>query len=259
MNAGDLMTTATGVLAGRVALVTGAGQGIGAGIARALADEGADVAVLDLDAGRAEAVAAEVGGLAVRCDVSDAAQVAAAVATIVERFGTVDVLVNNAMAQRPGVPLAELAEEDFALTYRVGPLGSFLLMRACFPYLRASEGGGRIVNFRSGSELDGLAGYGAYVTAKGGIAALTRVAAREWGTYGITVNAISPFVLSERARHWFADRPEELSGLLAKTSLRRAGDAEADVGRAVVFLAGPDAAYITGCTLPVDGGGQFFS
>lgn len=245
------------VLAGKTAIVTGAGQGIGAGIARALAREGAAVAVVDLDAARATAIAKEVDGLAITCDVSDVDQVDAAVATVVRRFGSVDVLVNNAMAQKPGIPLHELDPADFELPFRVGPFGSFLFMRACFPHLRTN--GGRVVNLRSSSEVDGLAGYGAYVSAKGGIAGLTRVAAREWGRYGITVNALAPFVLSDQAEKYFADKPAELAGLLARTSIPRTGDAESDVGRVVVFLAGPDAGYITGCTIPVDGGGTFFS
>jgi NAD(P)-dependent dehydrogenase (short-subunit alcohol dehydrogenase family) len=246
-----------GVLAGKAAIVTGAGQGIGAGIARALAKEGALVSVVDIDDALAAAIGSEVDGLAIACDVRDPDQVSAAVAATVERFGTVDILVNNAMAQVPGVALHELSLADFELPFRVGPWGSFLFMRACFPHMR--DRGGRIVNFRSGSELEGLAGYGGYVSAKGGITGLTRVAAREWGRFGITVNAISPFVLGEQATRYFADRPDELTAILAKTAIPRAGDAESDVGRIVVFLAGPDASYVTGCTIPVDGGGIFFS
>jgi NAD(P)-dependent dehydrogenase (short-subunit alcohol dehydrogenase family) len=242
------------VLVGKAAIVTGAGQGIGAGIARALAHEGASVAVVDLDGARAAAIAKEVDGLAITCDVSDVDQVDSTVAAVVRRFGSVDVLVNNAMAQKPGIPLHELDPSDFELPFRVGTFGSFLFMRACFPHMRAN--GGRIVNLRSSSEVDGLAGYGAYVSAKGGIAGLTRVAAREWGRY---VNALAPFVLSEQAEKYFAAKPDELAGLLARTSIPRTGDAETDVGRVVVFLAGPDAGYVTGCTIPVDGGGAFFS
>ena len=244
-------------LTGKTAIVTGAGQGIGAGVTRALAKEGASVTVVDIDSDLAAAVASEVDGLPVTCDVRDPDQVNAAVAATVDRFGTVDILVNNAMAQAPGIPLHELSLAEFELPFRVGPWGSFLFMRACFPHLRAR--GGRIINFRSGAEVEGLAGYGAYVSAKGGIAGLTRVAAREWGKFGITVNAIAPFVLGEQARRYFADRPEELDAMLAKTSIPRSGDAESDVGRVVVFLSGPDASYLTGCTIPVDGGGLFFS
>ncbi|MEV0066402.1 MULTISPECIES: SDR family NAD(P)-dependent oxidoreductase [unclassified Amycolatopsis] len=125
------------LLAGKTAIVTGAGQGIGAGIARALAHEAASVAVVDLDGARAAATAKEVGGLAITCDVSDVDQVDSAVAAVVRRFGSVDVLVNNAMAQKP-IPLHELDPADFELPFRVGPFGSFLFMRACFPYLRTN-------------------------------------------------------------------------------------------------------------------------
>ncbi|MFI5709369.1 SDR family NAD(P)-dependent oxidoreductase [Kribbella sp. NPDC051620] len=239
--------------------MTGAGQGIGRGIATALAGAGASVAVVDADGDRAEAVAAEIAGLPLTCDVREPDQVQAAVSTVVDRFGTVDILVNNAMAQTPGIPLSEVSLAEFELPFRVGPWGTFLFMKECFPYLRESQAGGRVVNLRSGSELEGRAGYGPYVAAKGAIAGLTRVAAREWGRHGITVNALSPFVLGEAAEQYFSDRPEELRELLAKTSIPRSGRAVEDVGRVVVFLAGPDASYLTGCTIPVDGGGIFFS
>ncbi|MFD7896960.1 SDR family NAD(P)-dependent oxidoreductase [Streptomyces sp. NPDC059743] len=251
------------ILANRAAIVTGAGQGVGEGIARALAAEGAHVVVADINPERADAVAAEINGLAVHCDVTVEQDVASTVATTVKHFGTVDILVNNAMAQRPGVPLQDMSSADFDLAYGSGPVATFLFMRECFPYLRGTgtddQSGGRIINLRSGAELQGLAGFGAYAAAKGAIAALTRVAAREWGVHGITVNAVAPFVLTEQAEQYFAAHPDELQGLLAQTSIPRTGNAQLDVGRAVVFLAGPDASYLTGCTLPVDGGGLIFS
>jgi NAD(P)-dependent dehydrogenase (short-subunit alcohol dehydrogenase family) len=128
------------ILAGKAAIVTGAGQGIGAGIARALAREGASVAVVDRDGARAAATAKEIDGLAITCDVSDVDQVDSAVAAVVRRFGSVDVLVNNAMAQKPGIPLHELDPADFELPFRVGPYGSFLFMRACFPTCASTAG-----------------------------------------------------------------------------------------------------------------------
>jgi NAD(P)-dependent dehydrogenase (short-subunit alcohol dehydrogenase family) len=104
-----------------------------------------------------------------------------------------------------------------------------------------------------------VVGYGTYVAAKAAVGGITRTAAREWGRDGITVNALCPFVLSEAAQSEFAKVPGQLEGIYEQLSIPRAGDAVRDVGRAAVFLAGPDAGYITGCSLMVDGGGTFFS
>ena len=105
-----------------------------------------------------------------------------------------------------------------------------------------------------------MAGFGAYVASKAAVGGLTRVAAREWGRHGITVNNLAPFVLSDGARSYFDERPEELEKIVLRSlAVPRLGDAESDVGRAAVFLAGPDSSYVTGVTLSVDGGGSFFS
>ncbi|MEV6039597.1 SDR family oxidoreductase [Nonomuraea sp. NPDC052116] len=248
-----------GSLEGKVAIVTGAGQGIGRGIAMAMAKEGASIAVVDLNGEAAAGTAGEIerlgaAAIPLTCDIRDSAAVGAAVAAVVERFGTVDILVNNAMAARVGVPLEEITDEDLELAFRTGPMASTYFMRACFPHLK---GGGRVINLRSGSEIQGLVGYGAYVSAKAAVGGLTRTAAREWGAHDITVNAICPFALSEGAKSYFDTRPDELDAALSGLSLRRTGDAEADIGRAAVFLAGPDASFITGCSIMVDGGGSF--
>lgn len=248
-----------GVLDGKVAIVTGAGQGIGRGIALALAKEGARVAIADIDGDNASAVAAEIeatGGeaLAHRCDIRESAQVDDFVARTVDRFGTVDILVNNAMAARVGVPLEEIDDESIELALATGPKATLYFMRACFPHL---VDGGRIINLRSGSEVQGLVGFGTYIAAKAAVGGITRAAAREWGRRGINVNAIFPFALSDTARAHFESHPDELDAALGSLSIRRTGDPELDIGRAAVFLAGPDASFITGCTLTVDGGGSF--
>lgn len=252
-----------GSLEGRVAIVTGAARGVGAGIARALAKEGARVAVVDLDADGAERVAADLaayaGAAAYACDIRDSAQVDACVAAVVARFGGVDVLVNNAIDATSG-PFEDTTDDDLDRVLDTGPRATLFFMRACFPHLRDTAYGGRVINLRSGSEPQGLAGFGAYVAAKAAVGGLTRVAAREWGRHGITVNSLAPFVLSDGARSYFDDRPEELERIVLRTlSVPRLGDAEADVGRAAVYLAGPDSSYVTGVTLSVDGGGSFFS
>ena len=249
-----------GVLDGRVALVTGAARGVGAGIARAFAKEGAHVAVVDIDAGGAQRVATELTAYAAaasyHCDIRDSAQVDACVAAVVERFGTVDVLVNNAIDATSG-RLEDTTDDDLDRVLDTGPRATLSFMRACFAHLRD---GGRVINLRSGSEPQGMAGFAAYVAAKAAVGGLTRVAAREWGRHGITVNNLAPFVLSDGARSYFDERPEELERIvLTSLAVPRLGDAEADVGRAAVFLAGPDSSYVTGVTLSVDGGGSFFS
>jgi NAD(P)-dependent dehydrogenase (short-subunit alcohol dehydrogenase family) len=246
-----------GTLDNRVAIVTGSGQGIGRGIALALASEGAAVTVADLDEELALTTAAAIeerGGVAlpVVCDVRSTDEIEYCVHATVARFAGVNILVNSAMAARRG-PLESATDEDLQFALATGPGGTLAFMRACFPYL---EGDGRIINLRSGSEVQGSAGFGTYVAGKAAIAGLTRVAAREWGPKGITVNAICPFALSPGMEAYFSD-PVRLEQAIAVRSIKRVGDPERDIGRVAVFLAGPDSAYITGSTLMVDGGGDF--
>ena len=116
-----------------------------------------------------------------------------------------------------------------------------------------------MINLRSGSEIIGMAGYATYVAAKGAIGGLTRTAAREWGVHGITVNCIAPGALTPAAEGHFKANPEDAQAVMATMSIKRFGDPESDIGRAAVFLAGPDASYVTGTTMSVDGGGAFYA
>jgi len=249
-----------GDLTGRVALVTGAAQGIGYGIAVALAKAGAAIAAVDLNADGAVRAAEDfralgVNAIGIGCDVRDRAQVDAAVDQTVQELGGLTVLVNCAMAARSGVPLEEATDEDLRLALATGPEAAFYFMRAAFPHMTGRDG--RIINVRSGSEIQGLVGFGTYIAAKAAMGGLTRAAAREWGKKGITVNGIMPFSLSPKALAYFDTHPEELTSALSSLSIPRTGNAETDIGAAVVFLAGPGGSFVTGCTITVDGGGSF--
>ncbi|RMD86208.1 MAG: SDR family oxidoreductase [Candidatus Dadabacteria bacterium] len=243
-------------LRGKVALVTGAGQGVGQGIALALADQGATVAVAGRTRSKLEATCEEVarrGGRAipVACDVGEADQILACVEHVVSELGTVDILVNNAQAVPLGTIL-EVTDEMFELGWRTGPLAALRFMRACYPYLK---GGGVVVNIGTGAALrPDMQGYGPYAAVKEAIRSLTRAAACEWGKDGIRVLAIIPMAMSPGMEAWSKFAPEQFEALLASIPLGRAGDCERDIGRAVAFLVSPAASYITGTTVTIDGG-----
>jgi NAD(P)-dependent dehydrogenase (short-subunit alcohol dehydrogenase family) len=246
-----------GILDGRVAIVTGAGQGIGRGIAVALAREGTNVVVVDRDASAATSVVAELkalglDGLAVGGDVSDPDLAARTVALTSATYGRLDALVNGAQAMTSGLPFHEHTDADFDLALSTGLWGAFRFMRACFPLL--SMRGGSIVNIVSSAGTHGLPGFAGYAAAKEGIRGLTKVAANEWGVHEIRVNALSPQATSSTAEAYFDAHPERREAKLAQRPIKRDGDAESDIGRTVVFLVGPDSRFITGITLMVNGG-----
>jgi NAD(P)-dependent dehydrogenase (short-subunit alcohol dehydrogenase family) len=249
--------TATPALQGRVALVTGAAQGIGRGVSLALASAGARVAVVDLDH-RADVVAREVEArgaeaLAISCDVRSRAEVRAAVDAVSSRFGRLDILVNNACAAVTDVPLVQVTDDDMALAWESGVLGTLYCLQAGYERLRESQGA--VVNFGSIAGPTGMVGCAAYGPAKEAIRSLTKVAAREWGAAGIRVNAVCPNADSPSRQRWREEHPEVASGAeIEHLPLGRVGDCEADIGAAVVFLVGDGARYITGHTLMVDGG-----
>ncbi len=245
-----------GLLEGKVALVTGAGQGVGQGIAFALAGEGARIAATGRTLSKVEDSCAEIrrrGGIAepFRCDVAVKADVDACVAQVVKRFGTVNILVNNAQ-QVPLGRILDVSDEAFQQGFDSGPLATLRFMRACYPYLKDD---GVVVNLGTSAALrwDPI-GYGAYAAVKEAIRSLTRAAACEWGADGIRVNCILPHANSPGLKGWIAGNPEEAAAFFQTIPMRRIGDCERDIGRAVVFLCGPDSGYISGHTLPVDGG-----
>jgi 2-hydroxycyclohexanecarboxyl-CoA dehydrogenase len=244
-------------LDGRIALVTGAGQGIGRGVALALAKEGAMVALAGRTLAKCEAVADEITAIGAKalplaCDVSVRSQVEQAVTATVEAFGGLDVLVNNAQssAQRS---LEDTTDDDVELAWQTGALGTLYAMQASLPHLRA-RGGGAIVNFGSSTAIEGNATFGSYAMAKEAIRGLSRVAAREWGHYGIRVNVIVPNALSPAAESFRDNSPERFARMQARIPLGRVGDPEDDIGRAVVALASDDLTYMSGQTLMLTGG-----
>jgi NAD(P)-dependent dehydrogenase (short-subunit alcohol dehydrogenase family) len=245
-----------GPLARKVALVTGAGQGAGLGVAEALAEDGATVAVAGRTLAKLETAVEGIeasGGkaVAIRCDVGSADEIDATVAYVVTQFGRVDILVNAAHHNTRGGRLLDIDDDDIDLLWRTGPLATLRFMRACHPHL---AGGGSIVNFGSGAQY-APEGYGVYAGTKDAIQAITRAAAVEWGRDGIRANVIVPHVTSPSMEAALND-PARRERSLASIPIGRFGQ-PADIGRVAAFLAGPDAAFVTGQTLLVDGGMKY--
>ena len=245
-------------LQGKVAIVTGAGSGIGKALAMRLARDGAAVVVPDLknfDVAAAE-IARATGArtLGLQVDVSAEADVARMAAETVKAFGRIDILVNNAAIfsslELKGFEKIESAE--WRRVMDVNTLGVFLCCRACVPHMR-SGGYGRIINLASGAAIKGVPLFLHYVASKGAVIAMTRALAREVGKDGITANALAPgFTLSESMlKH--AQQLKHGEGSKASRAIARDEHPEVLVG-AVSFLASEDAAFITGQTLVVDGG-----
>jgi len=248
-----------GNLEGKVALVTGAGQGVGQGIALALAAEGAAIAAV----GRTESKLLETArqvrergsrALTIVGDVCREADIERAVQTTVRELGGLHILVNNAQIVPLG-RLLEVSEESFEAGWQSGPLATWRFMRACHPHLK---GGGVIVNLGTAAALrHDPVGYGCYGAVKEAIRTLTRAAAVEWGPDGIRALNILPLAESPAFAGWKAARPEEYAEYSRQIPVGRVGDCEKDIGRVVAFLCSDAGSYVNGTTLTIDGGRDF--
>ncbi|MDO5734457.1 MAG: SDR family oxidoreductase [Eubacteriales bacterium] len=249
-----------GKLDGRVALITGCSSGIGKQIAIRYAEEGAKLAICARRMEKLEETAricrekgAEV--LTVKVDIALEADLERLVEQTVERFGTVDILINNAMSGVPYTPLEEMPFDYFEHFVKTMLFSTVRLSQLCFPYMKGRDGS--IINLGSSTSLGGKSDFyqSAYGTMKGAIAALTRCTASEWGKYGIRANLIYPIVATEaindpEGRHKDSGILEEL----AKNPLQRVGDAYRDVAPVAVFLGSSESSYITGQALRAEGG-----
>lgn len=244
-------------LAGKIALVTGAGQGVGRGIALALAAEGAAIAVAGRTLSKLDDTVRAIDGrggkaLAVLCDVKDAASLARCVSEVVDFFGGLHILVNNAQEVALG-PLNGVSDEAFTAGWESGPLATFRLMKLAHPHL--AKQGGSIVNFgSSAAKRWDLANYGAYAAVKEAIRQLTRAAACEWARDGIRTNCVLPLADSPAMAGWTKARPEEAAAFVSTIPQNRVGDCETDVGIFVATLCSDECRYINGQSIGVDGG-----
>jgi NAD(P)-dependent dehydrogenase (short-subunit alcohol dehydrogenase family) len=243
-------------LANKTALVTGAGQGVGQGIAFALASRGARVGVAGRTVSKLEATCNEIesrGGeaLPVQVDVKEIDSLTACVERVVSHFGGLQILVNNAQ-QVPLGPLLAVDDSTFAAGWESGPLATHRLMRLCYPHLK---GDGCIVNLASTAERRwDAANFGPYAAVKAAIRALTRAAASEWGNDGIRANVILPHAKSPGLEGWIDANPKEAAAFIATIPLGRIGECEGDIGEFVAVLCSDAGSYVSGQSIAIDGG-----
>jgi NAD(P)-dependent dehydrogenase (short-subunit alcohol dehydrogenase family) len=241
--------------------VTGGGDGIGRGVCRRFAAEGAKVVVAERNEVSGPAVAEELTkefgteAFAIRTDVGTKDDVLAMVVATAERFGTIDILVNNAWGGGRLSRVEFKTDNDMAHGFDIGFYGPLWAMQAAFPIMKA-QGRGNIINLCSLNGVNAHMGTAEYNSAKEALRSLTRTAAREWARHGIVANVICPAAKSAAFRAVMEANPELVAAADASNPMGRIGDPENDIAPVAVFLASDDARYVTGNTLFVDGGGH---
>jgi NAD(P)-dependent dehydrogenase (short-subunit alcohol dehydrogenase family) len=246
-----------GSLDGKVAVVTGAAQGIGRAIAEGLADAGARIVIADLE-GAEEAAAAFTDGVGIATDVSEEADVQRLADETVERCGTIDILINNAglYASLEMRPFEQIPLDEWRRVMDVNVASMFLTCRAIVPVMRAS-GGGKIVNISSGTPFRGVPFLLHYVTSKGAIVAFTRALAKEIGKDGILVNCVAPGFTMSAGVQSHPEVVEKLRDVSVSARTIQRDQTPEDVVGAVVYLSGPGSDFVTGQTIVIDGGQTF--
>lgn len=240
----------------KAVIITGGAGGIGSGMAKAMAKEGAKVAIVDLNEEQGNAVLNELQEISpdsmfIKADLTEREKLHEIVDAVVEKYGKLDVLVNNAHASRQ-VNFEDTTQADMDFSFDTGFYPTFYLMQSAFPHLKASKGS--VINFASGAGLEGQKTQTAYAAAKEAIRAISKVAANEWGEHGINVNIISPIAMTPGVEAWSKEHPETFEAIVSKVPMKRWGDPEKDIGPIAVFLASEDSNYMTGQTLMADGG-----
>jgi NAD(P)-dependent dehydrogenase (short-subunit alcohol dehydrogenase family) len=241
-------------LSGKVAIITGGGSGIGKAIAQAFVREGAKVVIAGRDSKKLGLAAAEIGGecLAVSADVSSAGDVQKLVSAAIDKFKRINVLVNNAAVLLPGTA-ESLSEADFDQTFNINVRGLWLLSRAVLPHMRASNGGGSIINIASVLSMLGARNRVAYSASKGAVMAMTKAMALDHAAENIRVNCIAPGIVETEMVARFSTDENARKQRVALHPMGRFGR-PAEVASAAVFLASDESAWTTGSVVTIDGG-----
>ncbi len=247
-----MVTDGAGSLAGRVAVITGGGSGIGQATARLMVAQGALVLVADIDGDAAHATAVEIGAEAMRVDVTVPEDATAMVGRAIDRFGRLDIAVNNAGVSSAYARVPELVLEDWHRTIAVNLTGVFLCMQAEIP--RLLDGGGAIVNVASAAGMMGVPGLSAYSASKHGVIGLTRSAALECARKGVRINAVLPGTVRTPMLEGFTGGDEAVLEGMGRTSPVGRLAAPEEIAEAILWLCSDAASYVTGHAMAVDGG-----